>query len=191
MKAFVVFMLRRILHRNSKLLVKYGGFAKQFNAWNYLKNTIYFILKNFTMIFFNCISWNILFFMNSSLFFGEYFWGGNFYLPFAYVFNKFEILSGITICSAQYILDNTISFFLLILFLFFSLVFFYVLEFRFAFFLLVSDGVYIYLVSNDDLWWNKLCFRVDSFAAENFLFICKTPGIINFVWVFEWFFPLS
>lgn len=30
------------------------------------------------------------------------------YIPFAYVFNKFEILSGITICSEQYILDKTI-----------------------------------------------------------------------------------
>lgn len=30
------------------------------------------------------------------------------FLPFAYVFNKFEILSGMTICSEQYILDKTI-----------------------------------------------------------------------------------
>lgn len=30
-------------------------------------------------------------------------------LPFAYVFNKFEIFSGMTICSEQYILDKTIS----------------------------------------------------------------------------------
>lgn len=29
-------------------------------------------------------------------------------LPFAYVFNKFEIFSGMTICSEQYILDKTI-----------------------------------------------------------------------------------
>jgi hypothetical protein len=33
-----------------------------------------------------------------------------FLLPFAYVFNKFEIFSGITICSEQYILDKTIFF---------------------------------------------------------------------------------
>lgn len=30
------------------------------------------------------------------------------HIPFAYVFNKFEIFSGITICSEQYILDKTI-----------------------------------------------------------------------------------
>ena len=32
------------------------------------------------------------------------------FLPFAYVFNKFEIFSGMTICSEQYILDKTMFF---------------------------------------------------------------------------------
>jgi hypothetical protein len=31
------------------------------------------------------------------------------YVPFAYVFNKFEIFSGMTICSEQYILDSTMA----------------------------------------------------------------------------------
>lgn len=63
---------------------------------------------------FFCFYFNVC--MHSSLVVGEYLWGGNFYLPFAYVFNKFEILSGITICSAQYILDNTIFYFVAFVF---------------------------------------------------------------------------